>query len=152
MEAQGYKLEENFIGQDNESTIKLAKNGRKSAGPNSRHIDIRHFFVTDRIESEQLKIVHCPTDIMIGDFFTKPLQGSRFRTLRAAILGHIPMSALISTQSIQPEERVGGSTSMGQTGPTGTDDDTALPVTKKVTFASIVEKARREEKRKPKKD
>ena len=63
---------------------------------------------------------------------------------------HIIITALLfSTLDVL---NVGGSTSMGQTGPTGTDDDTALPVTKKVTFASIVEKARREEKRKPKKD
>jgi len=35
MEAQGYKIQENILEQDNESAIKLEKNGRWSAGPMS---------------------------------------------------------------------------------------------------------------------
>ena len=45
MEAQGYPIEECFYEQDNESAIKLEKNGRSSAGPRSRHINIRYFFI-----------------------------------------------------------------------------------------------------------
>ena len=35
MEAQGYKIEENILEQDNKSAIKLEKNGQSSAGPRS---------------------------------------------------------------------------------------------------------------------
>jgi hypothetical protein len=45
--AQGYVLKENIFYQDNQSTIRFEKNGRKSCGPNSRHIDIRYFFIKD---------------------------------------------------------------------------------------------------------
>ena len=38
MEAQGYTIENNILYQDNKSTILLAKNGRMSAGKNSKHI------------------------------------------------------------------------------------------------------------------
>ena len=35
----------------------------------------------------ELKIYHQPTEDMIGDFFTKPLQGSKFLKFRSLILG-----------------------------------------------------------------
>ena len=43
MEAQGYTIENNILYQDNKSTILLAKNGRMSAGKNSKHIKNRFF-------------------------------------------------------------------------------------------------------------
>ena len=45
--AQGKELKEKVFYQDNQSTIRFEKNGRKSCGPNSRHIDIRYFFIKD---------------------------------------------------------------------------------------------------------
>ena len=32
-------------------------------------------------------IIHCPTDDMIGDYFTKPLQGAKFIKFRNLIMG-----------------------------------------------------------------
>jgi len=79
MEAQGYKMKESTYYQDNMSTMKLEKNGKMSAGRNSRHIDIRYFFAKDRVDTEGIDIVYCPTEQMLADFFTKPLQGNLFR-------------------------------------------------------------------------
>ena len=45
----------------------------------TRHINIRYFFVTDNIKAGKMRVEYCPTDDMIGDFNTKPLQGSHFR-------------------------------------------------------------------------
>jgi hypothetical protein len=87
MEAQGYVVEENIIYQDNKSSILLEKNGRKSAGKRSRAINIRYFFVTDHVKKGNVTIEYCPTDEMIADFMTKPLQGEKFRYFRDAILG-----------------------------------------------------------------
>jgi hypothetical protein len=84
--AQGYKIRDNVVYQDNQSTMLLAKNGRASSGRRTRHIDIRYFFVTDRIKRGELRIEYCPTGDMVADFFTKPLQGSLFRKLRGIIL------------------------------------------------------------------
>ncbi|KAL7572191.1 hypothetical protein ACA910_005538 [Epithemia clementina (nom. ined.)] len=76
LEAQGHTINNNVLLQDNQSAIHLARHGRASAGQKSRHIDIRYFFIKDRLQSEPLKIEHCPTLAMLADFFTKPLQGA----------------------------------------------------------------------------
>ncbi|KAG7373305.1 reverse transcriptase RNA-dependent DNA polymerase [Nitzschia inconspicua] len=107
MEAQGYPITVNDFAQDNESAMKLELNGRASAGQKSRHINIRHFFITDRVKTEGLNIVHCPTEEMLADFFTKPLQGTLFRKFRDVILGHKPLSSLSVPVTSLREERVG---------------------------------------------
>jgi hypothetical protein len=94
LEAQGYTLKENIFYQDNQSTIRFAKNGRKSCGPNSRHIDIRYFFIKDRLGLEDTDVQYCPTEQMLADFYTKPLQGNLFRKFRAVIMGHVQQSKL----------------------------------------------------------
>ena len=79
MKYQGYDSKSSIFYQDNESAIKLEENGRKSCGEKSRHIDIRYIFIKDVLKREDIKIEHCRTDLMIADFFTKPLQGNLFR-------------------------------------------------------------------------
>jgi hypothetical protein len=75
--------------QDNKSAILLEVNGKKSAGKRSRALNIRYFFVTDQIEKRNLEVKYCPTNDMIGDYFTKPLQGSKFTNFRKLILGEV---------------------------------------------------------------
>jgi hypothetical protein len=86
LEAQGYKVAESKIFQDNQSTMLLAKNGRGSSSKRTRHINIRYFFVTDRVKSKEVSIEYCPTEEMDADFFTKPLQGSLFRKFRDSVM------------------------------------------------------------------
>ena len=59
----------------------LVKKGYSTAS-NNRHINIRYFVIKDRVDNEELKIEYLPTEEMIADFFTKPLQGALFRKLR----------------------------------------------------------------------
>jgi hypothetical protein len=49
LEVQGFEVHDNVVFQDNQSAILLAKNGKASSGRRTRHIDIRYFFVSDRI-------------------------------------------------------------------------------------------------------
>jgi hypothetical protein len=86
LEAQGYGVKENKVFQDNQSAMLLEKHGRRSSSRRTRHINIRYFFVTDRIQSKELTVEYCPTGDMLADMFTKPLQGNQFRRFRAAIL------------------------------------------------------------------
>ena len=86
LEAQGYLIGKNVVYQDNMSTMLLEKNGRASSGKKTKHINVRYFFVTDRIKSKEVSVEYCPTDEMVGDYFTKPLQGLKFREFRRAIL------------------------------------------------------------------
>ena len=94
MEAQGYEIKENVLYQDNKSTILLLENGKKSSSKRTRALNIRYFYLTDQVEKGNLKVKYCPTDKMIADFHSKPLQGKSFNTLRKQLLGHdvIPLS------------------------------------------------------------
>ena len=83
-------MEKSIIYQDNQSTILLETNGRKSAGKRSRALNIRYFFVTDQIEKGSATVEYCPTETMVGDLLTKPLQGSKFIGFRDIILGEKP--------------------------------------------------------------
>ena len=90
LEAQGYDVRESIVYQDNKSTILLAENGKASSGRRTRHINIRYFFVKDRIASGEMKVDYCPTKEMVADFFTKPLQGALFAKLRNEIMNVNP--------------------------------------------------------------
>ena len=107
LKAQGYKIVNNTIYQDNQSAILMEKNGRNSCTGNSRHINTRYFFVKDRIEKGEFKVEYCPTLLMIGDYFTKPIVGKRFRELRKVIMGEKSIFDL-DPSILQPiKERVG---------------------------------------------
>ena len=73
--------------QDNMSTIKLAEKGR-STSDRTRHIKIRYYFVNQFLENGEMKIKYCPTDEMVADILTKPLQGSQFIKLSRKLLGY----------------------------------------------------------------
>jgi hypothetical protein len=107
LEAQGYSVRESYFEQDNESAIKLETNGRTSAGPKSRHINIRYFWIKDRSKDANITIRHCPTLAMLADFFTKPLQGHLFRKFKAVLLGHAHVDTLVLGPRASVEERVG---------------------------------------------
>ena len=67
----------------------MEKNGTKSSSKRTRHMNVRYFFITDRVKKGDLEIKYCPTDEMIADFLTKPLQGNKFINFRQAILNDI---------------------------------------------------------------
>ena len=79
VEAQGYPMVDNVLYQDNQSAMKIIKHGRRSSGQKTSHMNIRYLWFKDRLTSERIKVVYCPTGNMLTDFFTKPLQGNLFR-------------------------------------------------------------------------
>ena len=106
LHAQGYPIRDSHFAQDNQSAIKLERNGRSSAGQKSRHIHIRYFWITDRLKAHNIQLHHCPTEAMLADFFTKPIQGNLFRRFRAVLLGHAPIASLHPKCPPVPQERV----------------------------------------------
>ena len=56
--AQGYGVTQNILLQDNKSSILLEKNGRASSGKQTRHINIRYYFITDRINMNEIEGSH----------------------------------------------------------------------------------------------
>ena len=69
LQAQGQEIATNLLYQENMSLILLEKNGRRSRTQRTRHIDIRYFFVKDRVESGEVHIEHCPTLDMLADYY-----------------------------------------------------------------------------------
>jgi hypothetical protein len=86
LEAQGYHVQPSIIHQDSQSAMLLKTNGRGSSSKRTRHMNIIYFFVADVQARNQVIVTYCPTDEMIGDFFTKPLGGSKFSRFRDIIM------------------------------------------------------------------
>ena len=51
-------------------------------------MSIRYFYIKDIADKELTTIEYCPTDKILADFFTKPLQGELFQRFRDVILGY----------------------------------------------------------------
>ena len=86
LESQGMKVK-NRLHQDNQSAILLEEKGMASVGKRSRHINVRYFFIRDLVNRGLVEIKYCPTEGMVADFLTKPLQGSLFLRFKNRILG-----------------------------------------------------------------
>ena len=87
LEEQGWMDSVTVIYQDNTSSILLERNGRSSSTKCTKHMNIRYFYVTEQVKNKAVHVTYCPTEEMIGDFFTKPLQGSLFIKMRNFIMG-----------------------------------------------------------------
>ena len=86
LECLGYNINSTIMYQDNQSAILLENNGKSSSYKRTKHMNIRYFFITDRIKKGDLHIEYYPTDNMVADFFTKPLQGKKFLQFRKVIM------------------------------------------------------------------
>ena len=49
LKEQGHMIHDIVIYQDKQSAIRLEKNGKRSSSKRKRHINIRYYFITDRI-------------------------------------------------------------------------------------------------------
>ncbi len=105
--AQEYGVTENLLLQDNKCSMLLERNGKASSGKHTRHINIRYFFITDRVNMKEVEIKWCHTKDMVADFMTKPLQGSHFRRLYDLIMGmtSIKRSKNPTLSCVKPKKR-----------------------------------------------
>ena len=68
------------IYEDNQGAIELAKNAKYHN--RTKHIDICHHFVRERVVSKEIKVIYCPTENMIADIMTKGLPKATFEAMR----------------------------------------------------------------------
>jgi len=68
---------------DNTSAINISKNPVQYS--RTKHINIRHHFISDLVESREVALIFIPSENQLADILTKPLDGSRFEFLRKAI-------------------------------------------------------------------
>jgi hypothetical protein len=84
--AQGYKVPAAVVYQDNMSCMALVDRGRSGA-ERTRHIDIRYFWVKERVVRGEMRVEHKGTKEMYANVLTKPLQGSQFVYERQCLTG-----------------------------------------------------------------
>jgi hypothetical protein len=88
LQDQGYRMPAAIVYQDNKSTIHLANNGR-STSEKTRHIDVRYFWIKDRIDKGEVRIEYLPTAEMTADVLTKPITGALYQRLKDKLMhGH----------------------------------------------------------------
>ncbi len=83
---QGYKLGPTLIYQDNKSVLSVMYTDRTTK-QRTKYLNVRYFFVRDRIQKMELRLEYLPTKMMIADLMTKPVVGKLLVSLRNAMLG-----------------------------------------------------------------
>lgn len=56
---------------DNQGAIALSTN--PGFHKRSKHIDVRHHFIREKVKEKSLTLKHVPTKLMVADILTKPL-------------------------------------------------------------------------------
>ena len=63
---------------DNTSAVSMGKNPFQHK--RTKHIDVRHHFLRDNVEKENIVLTYCPTKKQIADIFTKALRKYQFES------------------------------------------------------------------------
>ena len=82
--AQGYDLGPAVIYQDNLSCMALIKRGGPGS-ERSRHIHIRHFWLSEKVTEGEVELQHLGTEDMFANILTKPVQGAQFEHERLGL-------------------------------------------------------------------
>jgi hypothetical protein len=75
--AQGYEISPVVIYQDNISCMALIRKGG-TASERSRHINIRYFWLSGKVDEGEVVLEHLGTEGMFANILTKPVQGAQF--------------------------------------------------------------------------
>ena len=73
------------IAEDNSAAIAQANSGIKYIR-NAKHYEIRLRFLQQKVVDKEIEFKYCPTDHQIADFFTKPLDESKFLWFRQSLM------------------------------------------------------------------
>ena len=75
--------EPTVIHEDNQAAIRIVNNPVDH--PKTKHIATKFHFIRQQVQDGTVKIVYCPTDLMLADILTKPLARDRFTRLRSCL-------------------------------------------------------------------
>ena len=70
--------------EDNEGAISLATNPVTNS--NSKHIDVRHHFLREKVNRDEIKVIHVPSAYQHADFLTKALTRESFEFHRNIVM------------------------------------------------------------------
>jgi len=68
---------------DNQGCIALARNPTHHS--RTKHIDIQHHFIREKLESGEIGLKYCPTQNMVANVLTKALAKERHQNLTRSI-------------------------------------------------------------------
>ena len=70
-----------------DSVLKLMKSQRRTH-QKTKHLDARYFYAKELEEKGEIEVISIPTDHMIADLLTKPIQGESFTYLSKCLTGN----------------------------------------------------------------
>jgi hypothetical protein len=73
--------------EDNKSAIHIVENGNDKG--RTKHMDVRCHLIRDLVTSGVTKVQYMPTESMVADILTKPLDPKIFHKLQYELLGHL---------------------------------------------------------------
>lgn len=76
------------IFEDNQSCIKQL--GSPTVSRRSKHVETKNHYIREMQTNGEIQAVYCPTEEMIADMLTKPLQAVKLRRFREAT-GILPL-------------------------------------------------------------
>ena len=85
----------NVIYPDNMSNLRLETSGMESTNKQTRHFDLKLFYITDLVKRKEIEVKYCPSDKMIADYLSKKLTRKNMKVMRRWILNlndmHLPV-------------------------------------------------------------
>ena len=101
MEDVGCKdVEGTLILCDNQGAIALAKNPVHHV--RTKHIEVQHHFVREKVEKGTITLEYCPTEDMLADVMTKAFARDRHeRLMRATGIGDFGQSQSGSVEKLE---------------------------------------------------
>ena len=96
------------IFEDNQSVLDIMIRGQVSSGV-SRYITAKYYYTRNLINQGVVRLVYCPTTIMIADIVTKNLPGPLFKSIKSILLNNNLLMAgryqeLVDNLNVNSEE------------------------------------------------
>jgi hypothetical protein len=90
-----------IVNEDNTAVLAMIKSG-VATSYRTRHFRAKHFLIKEAIDRGDMLLMHCGTEFMVADMFTKPLQGKLFvRFTNWSMLGEAPDAEIIEGRAGQ---------------------------------------------------
>jgi len=80
-----------IIYEDNQSVLDIMIRGQVSSGV-SRYIQAKYYYTKDLVSKGLVRLVHCPTTLMIADIVTKNLPGPIFNCIKSILFNNTLVS------------------------------------------------------------